>query len=191
MINKITNNAKLKKYTTHKIEDSGIEVKVDTELNDDQYIGIKIDDYYMGLNLQGLTPKAVDYIVVVDCTCDNYVLYIMEFKKTNSPGAYTTTDISEKFDTAINRFLKQDFKDIFECDRYKYKEIQLYLVTTAYREAMKYGNYEEFVRVKKIVDNKDTLGNDLYLSTKMFYFRGKVLRIQREIPPNPIIRRIL
>ena len=43
----------------------------------------------------------------------------------------------------------------------------------------------------KLVENKDTLGNDLLLSNKPFYFRGKLLYIQREIPPNPVVRRIL
>ena len=42
-----------------------------------------------------------------------------------------------------------------------------------------------------LVENKDTLGNDLLLSNKPFYFRGKLLYIQREIPPNPVVRRIL
>ena len=59
------------------------------------------------------------------------------------------------------------------------------------KEAMKYNNYAEFVRIKKLVENKDTLGNDLLLSNKPFYFRGKLLYIQREIPPNPVVRRIL
>lgn len=190
MIQKITNEKRLKKYIGHKLEDAGIEVSVENGLTEEDYIGIKVDNYYMGLKLQGMTPKAVDYIVAVDCSCDNYVLYIMEFKKTNSPGGYTTSDIREKFDTAINRFMKEDFKDIFECDRFKYKDIKLYLVTTAYYEAMKYDNYEQFVRIKKIVENKDTLGNDLYLSMKPFCFRGMPLKIQREIPPNPIIRKI-
>lgn len=171
MIKTIKNDAQLCNYTTHQIEDAGIEVAIDDTLDKEQYIGIKIDDYYMGLNLQGETPKAVDFIVAVDCTCDSYVLYIMEFKNTGRPGAYTTSAINEKFDTAINRFLKQDFKYIFENDRFKYKDIKLYLVTSAYKEAMKYNNYAEFVRIKKLVENKDTLGNDLLLSNKPFYFR--------------------
>ena len=64
-------------------------------------------------------------------------------------------------------------------------------MTSAYKEAMKYNNYAEFVRIKKLVENKDTLGNDLLLSNKPFYFRGKLLYNQREIPPNPVVRRIL
>ena len=190
MIPKITNDSRLEKYTRHRIEDAGIEVEVEETLTENEYIGIKVDDYYMGLKLQGETPKAVDYIVAVDCDCDNYALYIMEFKNTRSPGEFTSSSVREKFDTAINRFMKKDFKEIFDNDRFKYKGIKLYLVTTAYRDAMKYGNYEEYVRIKKIVENKDTLRNDLYLSVKPFYVRGHLLRIQREIPPNPIIRKI-
>ena len=44
---KIKNDAQLCNYTTHQIEDAGIDDTLDKE----QYIGIKIDDYYMGLNM--------------------------------------------------------------------------------------------------------------------------------------------
>ena len=77
MIKTIKNDAQLCNYTTHQIEDAGIEVAIDDTLDKEQYIGIKIDDYYMGLNLQGETPKAVDFIVAVDCTCDSYMFFIL------------------------------------------------------------------------------------------------------------------
>lgn len=191
MIQKIANEKKLQKCICHKFVDAGIEVSVDDSLTEDEYIGIKVDDYYMGLNLQGLTPKAVDFIVAVDCTCDNYALYIMEYKNTKSPGGYTTSDINEKFDTTINRFMKDEFDSIFECDRFKYKSIKLFLVTTAYKDANRYGKYEDYLKVQRRVKNKDSLDNDLYLSDKIFKFRNRPLRIQRELPPNPIIKKIL
>ena len=56
MIKTIKNDAQLCNYTTHQIEDAGIEVAIDDTLDKEQYIGIKIDDYYIGLNLQGETP---------------------------------------------------------------------------------------------------------------------------------------
>ena len=57
MIKTIKNDAQLCNYTTHQIEDAGIEVAIDDTLDKEQYIGIKIDDYYMGLNLQGEHQK--------------------------------------------------------------------------------------------------------------------------------------
>lgn len=191
MIENICKNRKLEKYLGHHIEDAGMVVKVDSSLSEKEYIGIKVDDYYGGLHLGKETPKAVDFVVAVDCQCQAYALYVLELKNVSRPKAYTKKEICEKFDTAINRFLKRDFSDIFLNDRYKYKAIKLYLVTSAYKEAMNSKNYEEYRKMLQKANKKDSLTKDQYLSDKPFLFRKKVLHIEREIPPNPVIRRIL
>ena len=190
MIQQINQTDGLKKYITHEIEDAGLAVAVDSKLNLDEYIGIKVDDYYMGSHLRGETPKAVDFIVTVDCQCDAYCLYILELKNVKSPKGYTTKDIIEKFETAIDRFIKEDFKEIFLNDKYKYKEIKLYLVTSAYGKALGQKNYQSYIELLRKINQKDTLTNDWTLSNKLFKFQKRILRIEREIPPNPVIKRI-
>ena len=39
-------------------------------------------------------------------------------------------------------------------------------------------------------DKRDSLKVDVSLSSKLYKFRGKLLRIEYDIPPNPIISRI-
>ena len=190
MIQQINQTDGLKKYITHEIEDAGLAVAVDSKLNLDEYIGIKVDDYYMGLHLRGETPNAVDFIVTVDCQWDAYCLYILELKNVKSPKGYTTKDIIEKFETAIDRFIKEDFKEIFLNDKYKYKEIKLYLVTSAYGKALGQKNYQSYIELLRKINQKDTLTNDWTLSNKLFKFQKRILRIEREIPPNPVIKRI-
>ena len=170
MIQQINQTDGLKKYITHEIEDAGLAVAVDSKLNLDEYIGIKVDDYYMGLHLRGETPKAVDFIVTVDCQCDAYCLYILELKNVKSPKGYTTKDIIEKFETAIDRFIKEDFKEIFLNLGQK--------------------NYQSYIELLRKINQKDTLTNDWTLSNKLFKFQKRILRIEREIPPNPVIKRI-
>ncbi len=191
MIQQIKDTSELKDYLTQQIEDAGLAVDVDSNLLKDEYIGIKIDEYYMGLHLGGETPKAVNFIVSVDCQCDAYVLYILELKNVKSPKSYTTDDIIEKFETTIERFMKEEFKDIFLNDKYKYKDIKLYLVTSAYGNAMGQKNFEDYVKLLDKINQKDTLVNDSKLSRKFFCFRKRVYRIEREIPPNPLIKRVV
>lgn len=186
MIQRIKQTKALKAYQHQKIEDAGVEVDVDEKLSEQEYVGIKVDDYYMGLKLQGKTPKAVDFIVAVDCGFNWYALYILEMKDTNS---YTTKDIHEKFDTAINRFLQVDFKEIFLDDRYKYRLVKLYLVRR-FKQAEQYANYEEYVKIQEKISKKDTLAADQKLSDKIYRFRKMLLKIEREIPPNPLIAKI-
>ena len=56
MIQQISQERQLTKYTTHKIQDEGIEVSIDPLLSPDDYIAIKVDDYYNRLHLK-LHPK--------------------------------------------------------------------------------------------------------------------------------------
>lgn len=188
MIQTIENNNNLRKYVHRNIEDAGVRVNVESSLREQEYIGVKVDDYYMGQHLGGETPKAVDFIVAVDCGLDWYALYILEMKDTNS---YTTAEIEEKFDTAINRFMQEDYKEIFLNDKYKYRSIKLYLVTTAYKAALNYPNFEAYLEIKRKVDNKDTLQLDRYQGNRLYRFRKWILRIEKEIPPNPLICKIL
>ncbi len=187
MITAITREKRLKNCLHRDIEDEGVRVNVSSDLTDAEYIGIKVDDYYAGKHLR-IIPKAVDFIVAVDCECDWYALYILEFK-----GIKRTTGtkaIQEKFTNTIEQFMKEEFKDIFLNDRYKYRDVKLYLVTTSYKKALALGKFEEYQRIRERINAKDTLANDSTLSTKLYFFRGKYYRIEREIPPNPLICKI-
>lgn len=74
-------------------------------------------------------------------------------------------------------------------DRYKYKYIFLYLVSDAYRISGRYSTYEEYKNVQEKINKRDSLKVDLNLGSKLYRFRGKILGISYDIPPNPIIRK--
>lgn len=187
MIQQITEERRLKDYIAWEIEDAGIEVGVSPDLSRNEYVGIKVDDFYNGLKLMGETPKSVDYIVAVDCSCNDYILYVLELKNVKSPSGYQSKDIMEKFENTIYGFMSEEFKEIFLNDRYKYRDVQLYLVTTAYKAAIKYDTYEEYEKIMRRIGKMDSLIYDVAFSQKPLRFRNKILYIKREIPPNPII----
>ena len=83
MIQMIETEMKLKKYLHRNIEDAEVRIDTDSKLLPSEYVGIKVDDYYRGQH-QKITPKAVDFIVSVDCSCGWYVLYILELKGISS-----------------------------------------------------------------------------------------------------------
>ena len=188
MISKIQNERRLKDCIRYEIEDEGISVGVDEKLEKTEYIGIKVDDYYNGLH--DLTPpKSTDFVVVVDNSCDWYNLYVLEMKNVDSPKFLKIRDIQEKFATTINDFLSEKFKDIFLDDRYKYRDIQLYLVSDAYGLAEKAESYEKYREIQEKLDKKDSLKVDKGLAEKVYRFRNKFLKIKYEFPPNPIIHK--
>lgn len=122
MISRIQNEPKLKSCIRYEIEDEGIEVGVDEKLTYSEYAGVKVGDYYNGLH-DATPPKAADYVVAVDNSCDSYNLYILEMKNVKEPKFLDIRAIQDKFSTTINDFLSIRFKDIFLSDKYKYKDI--------------------------------------------------------------------
>lgn len=112
MVNMIKKDAHLVPYLTTTIEDTGIEVGLDQRLCPDDFAAIKVDDYYAGLKIS-TPPKAVDFVVIVDCQCDSFSMYILELKNVNGPGKLNIVDIQEKFSNTINLFLSNTFSYIF------------------------------------------------------------------------------
>lgn len=188
MVNMIKTDARLVPYLRTTIEDAGIEVGLDPKLQIDDFAAIKVDDFYAGQKL-ATPPKAVDFVVTVDCQCDSFAMYILEFKNVNGPDKLNIEDINEKFGNTIKLFLSGTFSHIFLNDRFKYKMIKLYLVSDAYGEVGRFANHSEYLRFREKVNSKDTLKVDLSLGSKLYRFRGKVLKIEYDIPPNPIITR--
>lgn len=194
MISRIQNEPKLKSCIRYEIEeiqpDDGhkINVEVDKRLTHKDYVGIKVDDYYNGLHINK-PPKAVDFVVVVKNSRCSFTMYIIEFKDVDSPAGLNIRDIQEKFTITIYDFLSDKFKDIFLDDRYKYRDIQLYLVSDAYGLAGKVESYEKYREIQEKLDKKDSLKVDKGLAEKVYRFRNKFLRIKYEIPPNPIIHK--
>ena len=188
MVDTIKRDTNLAPYLHTVIHDAGITVGIDPTLQPDDYVAIKVDDYYNSQHLS-TTPKAVDFVVVVDCKCSWNAMYMLEFKNVNGPEKLNIPDIQEKFTNTFNLFLKGTFSHIFENDRYKYKSIGLYLVSDAYHAVGTHPNHAAYLAYKEKINSKDSLKVDMRLSEKLYRFRGKILRIQYDIPPNPLIKR--
>lgn len=185
----IKNDTRLAPYLNTTLEDAGIKVEIASNLSTQDYAAIKVDEYYAGLRM-AITPKAVDFLVVVDCHCDWFAMYILEFKNVNGPEKLNIADIQEKFTNTINLFLSNTFSEIFLNDRFKYKAVKLYLVSDAYNEVGHFKNHSEYLDFRKKINKRDSLKVDVALSSKLYKFRGKILRIEYDIPPNPVVNRI-
>lgn len=192
MIQKIKSCRELRPYLCDKIEDEGIEVGIDESLNENEIAIIKVDDFYNGLHMKN-PPKSVDFCVLVDCECDWYCLYLLELKNVSSPKHLIIKDIHEKFKNTIHDFLTDRFNRIFLDDKYKYKDIKLYLVSDVYGVQGKYASFDEYKKVqerKQRIRNKDSLRVDFNLGSKLFKFKGRTVSICFDIPPNPLIIKI-
>ena len=188
MVNAIKRDKRLIPYLKNEITDSGMTVEVSKDLSVDEYAVIKVDAYFSGI-MPRQEPKAVDFVVVVDCQCDAFYMYILELKNVNKRKFLNFEDIQEKFENTIKIFLSDHFSDIFLNDRFKYKGVKLYLVSDAYHQKKYFASHDDYLKYSERINKRNTLGVDMKLAMKVFQFRGKLYRIEYEIPPNPIIRR--
>lgn len=189
MIQQIKTDLTLIPYLVNKLEDAGLEVGISPNVSTDDYAAIKVDDYYNGLRINP-TPKSIDFLIVVDCECNTYVMYMLELKNVNAPSGINKRDIYEKFKNTIEDFIKKRYCSIFLNDRYKYKDIKLYLVSDCYHLSNSFSTYEQFRDLNKKIGKRDSLKVDFSLTFKPFRLKGKILIIEYDFPPNPIVSRI-
>jgi hypothetical protein len=182
MFKKIEQNIKLHSILTSYCAENGVEVSLSPELDDnsdEKLLILKADDYYSSQIMHN-PPPAIDCIILVKCdSCDGYDIYLVELKDIKSPSGFNKENIKSKFQTVIDDFLQNRFKDIFINE--KYCNFNCYFVTNPYR--CKSLTQEEYS--KKIRD--EGLKLDYFNSIKPFRFQGKISFIQ-PILPNPMIK---
>lgn len=94
--------------------------------NENNFLILKIDAFYSSKNMHN-PPPSIDCLIIVKCTNESYNLYLFELKDVNSPQGIKIANIKAKFDTTINDFLSNRFKQLF--DKYPINKIKLYLVS--------------------------------------------------------------
>jgi len=169
MINKIKYTEALKPFITHECEENKIFVSMADDIPKNNYLVIKVDRYYNSLKLSD-TPPSVDCLVLLKCTDNHYVLFLVELKKIKRPRSFKIDNIRGKFRTTIDDFMSTRFKDIFHSETLPVKELHLYFVTNLYK-----------------TPRKDTTRMDSLLSLKPFKFRGRNYQISHK-HPNPLIK---
>jgi hypothetical protein len=189
VIQRIKTNSQLIPFLCEKIEENRIKVDIDDTLNTEQYVIVKVDDYFNKLHLKE-TPKSIDFLVSVDCESNSYVLYLLELKDINSPKRLNINGIYEKFNNTFNDFMSDKFSFIFMDNRYEFLEINLYFVSDPYGIQRKYPDYQTSKedRIKRRL-KRDTLKVDAFSLLPPLRFRDKYYEIKYDFPPNPIITR--
>jgi len=167
------------------VQDVGITVNFNPRVDIVNDVAIlKIDDYYNNLR-QPDTPKSIDNIVVIDCRCKCYVMYLFELKSTRTSGKVKVSDIHEKFDTAIYDFISTRFSSIFLSNAYKYKRIFLYTIMKS-TSMSNYPDYATFIKAQNRSRNL-TYDKEMSMASKLYKIKGHICMIKFEIPPNPIM----
>lgn len=182
MFNKIYNNRTLFGIISSACSENGIEVSLCKELeyeSDERLIILKTDAYY-STTVMTNPPPSVDCLVLIKCknNSNKYSLNLVELRNINSPKGFDKENIKKKFETVINDFLNDKFKDIFLNE--EYYDFNCYFVTNPYN----LGGMSDDEYSKKI--HSESLKLDFFSSLKPFRFKDKISYITPKLP-DPIL----
>ncbi len=106
-------------------EDEGICVEMDETIKEEEFIIIKVDDYYNAQRLEK-TPASVDCFIVQHCKDNHYDIYLIELKNVKSPKLIERPNLREKFGNTLYDFLNTKCKQYFHNEKYSFN-IRLWL----------------------------------------------------------------
>lgn len=105
----------LSKIITKKCSENGICVTFDSSIGEDDYIILKVDDFYNSLGLEK-TPPSPDCLILLKCVNGGYGLTIVELKSISNSKGFSLENLIGKFNTCINDFIENRFGKILNMD---------------------------------------------------------------------------
>lgn len=125
LLNTIKADETLAPFLSDECCENNICAEVEEGLSIEDYLVIKVDDYYNSLGL-GDTPPSPDCLFVVRCDEDEYALNIVELKKTGKTSSFKIDNLIGKFETCLSDFMSLKFGEYFDRD---FKDIHLFFVS--------------------------------------------------------------
>lgn len=177
MIEAILYNKDLTTLLANEIEENGVGVKLDADFYDDNgqldsaiILNMKVDSYYNSLRLAA-TPPSIDNLVVIKRSKNRFSVYLIELKNVNKLRRLDYTNIKNKFETTLNDFMKNRFKNEFEISTTKITDFNVWLVCNRFDFMGKEISHDDYER--RI---KSTIIEQLML-TRPFCYKGKYSQI--------------
>ncbi|HFA51581.1 MAG TPA: hypothetical protein ENJ95_21410 [Bacteroidetes bacterium] len=168
-IKELQKNELLAPYIFSDCCENNICVEFDPSISEEDYIVIKIDDFYNATVKSPDTPKSPDCLIVLRCEDGSFHVFIAELKNVQHMGGLNKKDIREKFHTCLTDFMSGRFRDIFYNEKYRFN-LKLFLVAGRVRES-----YSMNFKL------------DFLLTMRPLQFANKFYGIEGQTP-NPIVR---
>lgn len=124
LLNLLRNEPKITDFFRPECEDEGICIEVDNDIEEDNILIIKTDDYYNSLNLEK-TPPSTDCLIIQRCKNNTYKIYLIELKNVERAKLINKNNLREKFRTVLLDFINDKFRSIF--NEFEFSKIELVL----------------------------------------------------------------
>jgi len=158
--------------------ENDVNILIDKDISNEKIVALKIDNYYNSLHLSE-TPKSVDFLITLNEEKHIYTIYIIELKNIKKMKYVKRHDITEKFQTTIDDFMKVRFSDIFMDNKFKI-ELKLFFIS----DPLKLQN--KALGEKEVHNRISGTRLELLSQIRPFKFRNKTYQITYKIP-HPLI----
>ncbi len=167
LLNDLRADASLAQYIHETCCERAVCVDFDPAIPKEDYLVVKVDDFYKGLKL-AKTPKSTDCLIVQRCVKGHFHIHIVELKNVKYQSDLDAGAIWDKFHTCLTDFMSNRFRSHFYNENYDFK-LRLYLVAGKIKDT--YAMNFKF---------------DFLLAMRPLHFANKPHAIQPE-NPNPMI----
>ena len=171
LIQKIQEDPILSKFLCDDCEENGVGINIGSEVKREDFIIIKVDDYYKENERSNDRPKSPDCLIIQHCGENRFVLYLVELKDIESLKTERMGDIRDKFQHCFSDFMSDRFRLYFYDLGYDFT-IKLFFITDP--------------RETKVDKGKATRMDSL-LALRQPRFANRPYPIKHKIP-NPIIQ---
>jgi hypothetical protein len=172
LIKRIQEDPILSEFICDDCEERGVGINVSTDVNRNDYIIIRVDEFYNKTIHDDDRPKSPDCLIIQHCGGNKFVLYIIELKAIETLKSEKLSDIRDKFQNCFSDFMSNRFRNYFYDTDYEF-DIRLLFIS----------NPREREKERKTEPSK--LDNLLALRPCRFANRGYLL--EHELP-NPTIK---
>jgi hypothetical protein len=125
MLENIKSHEILSQFLVEECCENEVSVTFNEDVAKDSYIIIKVDDYYNSLDIEK-RPPSLDCLIIRKCLNTGFGLTLVELKSTENSQGFTFKNMKAKFETVLDDFMQNRFKDLLYKD---YKHIKLYFVS--------------------------------------------------------------
>lgn len=113
LIQEILQDPVLSNFLCDDCEEHGIGINVSETVNRNDYIIIRVDEYYNTIIKDNSRPKSPDCLIIQHCGGNRFVLYLVELKAIESLRTEKLSDIRDKFQNCFDDFMSDKFRNYF------------------------------------------------------------------------------
>jgi hypothetical protein len=172
LIKRIQEDPILNEFLCDDCEENGVGINVSEEMKREDFIIIKVDEYYKVHEKSNNRPKSPDCLIIQHCGGDKFVLYLIELKDIKSLKTEKLSDIRDKFQSCFSDFMSDRFREYFYDISYDFS-IKLLFISNPSES-------------KKDNKGKPTRMDNL-LSQRPCKFANRPYLLEHELP-NPTIK---